>query len=39
MVFIRPTFEEPNCASGMLASPSIAQGMLVAHSSSSSKWR
>ena len=31
MVFIRPTFEVPNCARGMLASPSRAQGMLVAH--------
>ena len=32
---MRPTLELPNCASGMLASPSIAQGMLVAHSNSS----
>src|SRR5258708_28918822 len=39
MVFIRPTFEVPNCASGMLASPSRAHGMLVAHKSSSSRWR
>src|ERR1700676_4138920 len=39
MVFIRPTFDVPNCASGMLASPSRAHGMLVAHSNSSSKWR
>src|ERR1700686_486809 len=38
-VFIRPTFEVPNCASGMLSSPSRAHGMLVAHSNSSSKWR
>src|SRR6202011_1602528 len=39
MVFIRPTFEVPNCASGMLSSPSRAHGMLVAHSNSSSKCR
>src|SRR6202522_2177630 len=39
MVFIRPTFEVPNCARGMLASPSSAHGMLVAHSNSSPRWR
>ena len=37
MVFIRPTLEPPNCASGMLASPLIELGMLVAHSNSSFK--
>ena len=35
MVFMRPTFEAPNCASGMPSSPANAQGMLVAHSISS----
>src|ERR1700692_4087021 len=39
MVFIRTSFDVPNCASGMLASPPMAHGMLVAHSNSSSKWR
>src|ERR1700731_1712514 len=39
MVFIRPTFDVPNCARGIPASPSRAHGMLVAHSNSSFKWR
>src|SRR5277367_4608593 len=39
MFFMRPTFEAPNCARGMLASPSSAHGMLVAHSNSSPRWR
>src|SRR5580658_6256625 len=36
---MRPTCELPYCASEMSASPSMAHGMLVAHSSSSPKWR
>ncbi len=38
-VFMRPTFDVPYPAIGMLSSPRTAHGMLVAHSISSSSRR